>query len=167
MCQKRLAYLTATWFYSGYAPKASGTVGSFLTLPVAWACIYFGGVWAVLAASALFMMIGTWATNIVLKDIRGKKSTHKKKDDPGFVVIDEVAGQLLTFAGVASFMQTHLNMWWLLIIGFGLFRFFDIVKIWPACYYDRNVHTGFGVMMDDVVAGVYAAVCMAVIIYFI
>jgi phosphatidylglycerophosphatase A len=100
-------------------------------------------------------LIGWWATNVIL--------VSQKKNDPGFVVIDETVGQTLTFVLVASLGFS----WYTLICGFALFRFFDIVKIWPASYFDKSVHNAFGVLMDDVIAGIYAAIVLYGIMFFV
>ena len=72
------------------------------------------------------------------------------------MVIDEVAGQWLTLAAVAA---TPINF----AIGFVLFRFFDIVKPWPASRIDRHMHGGMGIMLDDIVAAIYAGAMLWVI----
>ncbi len=143
----KVAYLIATGFGSGLSPKAPGTVGSFAALLPIWGAAQFG-VWGILILSIFFFLSGWYATHIVLKT----QPIH----DPGYVVIDEFVGQTLAFLFVA-----YLGMpWYYYLIGFGLFRFFDIVKIWPASYFDEKVHNAFGVMMDDVVAGLYAALIL-------
>lgn len=139
------AYLIATWFKSGLSPKAPGTVGSLCTLPLAFVMIYFYGIWGILVSALLLFIIGERATKIVLSD-------SKDDLDPGFVVIDEVVGQLLAFVFVAVFPLTI----WSYVLGFAFFRFFDILKPWPVSYFDQKVHSAFGVMMDDVMAGLMA-----------
>lgn len=146
--QQKWAYLITTWFKSGLSPKAPGTMGSLATLPLAWILISLYGTIGVLVGAVLIFIVGQKATRIVLK--------HSKNSDPGFVVIDEVVGQLLTFLFVA---HLHQNVCFY-ILGFAFFRFFDIIKVWPASYFDKKVHTAFGVMMDDVVAGLYGAILL-------
>ena len=73
-----------------------------------------------------------------------------EQDDPGAVVVDEVVGQWLTLLPIAYDL-------WLYPVGFVLFRIFDVVKPWPIGWIDREVKGGFGIMADDVVAGLYAA----------
>ena len=87
----------------------------------------------------------------------------QSSSDPGFVVIDETVGQTLTFIFVAGMDFS----WVMVLLGFALFRFFDIVKIWPASYFDSSVHNAFGVMMDDVIAGLYAGIVLYGIMFFI
>ena len=149
-----IAWLFATWFGSGLSPKAPGTVGSFCALPMVLFGIY-GGQSGLLGVVISLFFIGIWATHIVLKT--------QKEQDPGFVVIDEVVGQSLTFLLALSFGLTG----WSLILGFLLFRFFDIIKLWPASFFDGRIHNAFGVMMDDVVAGLYASIVLYGIMFFI
>lgn len=139
-----LAHVIATWFFSGKSPFAPGTIGSLCTLPLIY-LIYPYGINAILFSALVCFIIGWFATRVILKT--------QENPDPGFVVIDEVVGQTLTFFAMPFLFAFS---WKMLIAGFILFRFFDIVKIWPASYFDKHVHSAFGVMMDDVVAGVYA-----------
>ena len=150
----KFAWLIATWFGSGFAKKAPGTIGSLCSLPLAFiGCLY--GPKALLGTAVVLFLLGWWATKVIL--------ISQKKTDPGFVVIDETVGQTLTFVLVASIGFS----WYTLICGFALFRFFDIVKIWPASYFDKSVHNAFGVMMDDVIAGIYAAIVLYGIMFFV
>ncbi len=142
--KETIAWVIATWFGSGCAPKAPGTIGSLFSLPLVLIGVW-AGPFAMLTTIILLFFIGWWAAHIVLKT--------QSKQDPGFVVIDETIGQSLTFVLVSSFPLS----WYIVVLGFVLFRFFDIIKFWPASFFDRSLHNAFGVMMDDVVAGVYAA----------
>jgi len=132
----------ATWFGAGLIPKAPGTWGSLAALPFAWVILHFGGVWWLGGAAVLVFLVGWWASNVY---VAGTRTT-----DPGAVVIDEVAGQWLTLLPASTLT------WWHWAVGFALFRFFDIVKPWPVGWADRRVKGGFGVMIDDVIAGLYA-----------
>ena len=145
--QEKLAWIMATWFGSGLSPKAPGTVGSLCSVPLAFIGFYCGTTAFFFTICTLFL-IGWWATRIVLRT--------QKQSDPGFVVIDETIGQSLTFALVVG-GPCSLTV---LIAGFLLFRLFDITKVWPASFFDRRVHTALGVMMDDVIAGLYAGVIL-------
>ena len=148
------AWVLATWFGAGCSPKAPGTIGSLFSLPLILIG-YLIGVKALILTLIVLFGLGWWATDVVLKT--------QKEQDPGFVVIDETVGQVLSFVLITSVGFT----WYYLVIGFALFRFFDIVKLWPASYFDQSVHTAFGVMMDDVIAGLYAAVTLYGITFFI
>jgi len=147
-----IAWILATWFGSGCSPKAPGTVGSFFSLPLMWIGLKYGTNLFVCMAIILFF-VGCWATGVVLKS--------QKDTDPGFVVIDETVGQMLTFALVINMPMS----WYVPLLGFALFRFFDIVKLWPASFFDKFVHNAFGVMMDDVIAGIYAALVLCGILF--
>lgn len=147
--KKRVSFIFATWFGVGYFPVASGTAGSLAALPPAFLAIHLGGWAALIALAAIVYIVGTFASNGVLK-----YSEH----DPSFIVIDEVAGQLITFIPVAGLLATRgIGGWWIYAAGFLLFRLFDITKPWPAGYLDRRVLNANGVMLDDVAAGLYAA----------
>lgn len=150
--KKSIAYLIATWFKSGLSPKAPGTVGSVCSLPLAWILTTYGGTWGIILGATVVFFIGWWATHIVLQD-------KSNGDDPGFVVIDETVGQVLSFVFVA---HSPLNIYFY-ILGFAFFRFFDILKPWPVSYFDKKVHSAFGVMADDVCAGLYAGGLLAII----
>ncbi len=135
------AALLATWFGSGLLPKAPGTWGSLAALPFAWVIASLGGPWALLVASLAVFALGIWASELYARRAGLK--------DPGVVVIDEVAGQWLAIVPVA------LQAAWL-PLAFLAFRFFDILKPWPIGWIDKQVSGGLGIMLDDMVAGLYA-----------
>lgn len=149
--KKSIAYLIATWFKSGLSPKAPGTVGSLCSVPLAWFLATYSGTWGIVLGSVVVFFIGWWATHIVLQD-------KSNGDDPGFVVIDETAGQVLSFVFIS---HTPINIY-CYILGFAFFRFFDILKPWPVSYFDKKVHSAFGVMTDDICAGLYAGILLAI-----
>lgn len=133
------AKLVATGLGSGYSPVAPGTAGSLvgllLFLPLA------GLAWPTqLAATAAVTLLGVLAAGRVAR-LLGRK-------DPGLVVVDEVAGQWITFLALPMTPVTALA-------GFLLFRLMDIVKPWPARDLER-LPGGLGIMADDVAAGIYA-----------
>jgi phosphatidylglycerophosphatase A len=82
------------------------------------------------------------------------------------VVIDEVAGQLLSFATVAELLQHNTHAWLIYLCGFGLFRLFDIVKPQPVRWADRKILNAWGVMLDDIIAGVYATLILYIFVSF-
>ncbi len=135
------ASLLATWFGSGLLPKAPGTWGSLAALPCAIVIAALAGPWGLLAAVLAVTAAGLWAADIY--------AARSGADDPGEVVIDEVAGQWLALVPAA------LDPW-LYAVAFLAFRFFDIVKVWPANWLDRNIKGAWGIMLDDLAAGVYA-----------
>lgn len=139
------AALVATWFGAGLLPKGPGTWGSAAALPFAWGLTAAGGPRLLLAAAALCFAVGWWASAVYVR-LTGA-------EDPGEVVIDEVAGQWLTLAAAPLEPLSYLA-------GFALFRLFDIWKPWPVRLADRSVGGGLGIMLDDVVAGLYALAVM-------
>ena len=138
----------ASGFGSGLSPFASGTVGSAVAL-LPWFALRELTWPLYLAALALAFAIGVWASDVVIRKLG--------VEDPGVVVWDEFVGQWITL--------TPLLIWprgWLWIgTGFVLFRVFDVWKPWPASWADRSVKGGFGAMLDDVLAGLYAALVLA------
>ena len=149
-----LSDVIALFFYSGKCPVAPGTSGSFFTLFLVMV-VYPFGFKGILIASIISYVLGLWATKEVL--------LRSENKDPSYVVIDETAGQLVTFLTVA-----HLPFSWInLVLGFALFRLFAITKLPPCSYFDQKVHNAFGVMTDDVFAGLYAGICLFLINYFI
>jgi phosphatidylglycerophosphatase A len=130
----------ASVFGAGYAPAASGTVGSFVTVVAVWLLPLTPLRIAV--ALVVVILVGIWAGARVER-VLGKK-------DPGVIVIDEVAGMLLS----VILLPRTLSV---LITAFLLFRLFDIWKPFPARE-SQALTGGMGVMVDDLIAGVYALV---------
>ena len=155
--KKSISFIIATFFGFGYSKIAPGTIGSLITLPLAFLLAYFFGIWGISIAVVLIFIIGTMATTEVLRH-----TPH----DPGFVVIDEVAGQLLTFASVAPFLKNNISAWHIYIAGFILFRIFDIFKPQPVRWADRNIENAWGVMLDDIIAGTYATLILYILFVF-
>lgn len=143
-----LARLIATWFYCGYFPKGPGTAGSVGALIVAWPLVAWHGwgpqAFALLAVASLIPSI--WAAGRVAQD-NGLK-------DPQIVVVDEVIGQWIALAGASTL--AHWG-WWL--AAFLLFRAFDILKPPPVRALER-IPGGAGIVLDDVGAGIYAALVL-------
>jgi phosphatidylglycerophosphatase A len=129
-----------SWFGSGYSPKAPGTAGSLAALPFAWGIATLWGPYALIIAGLAVAAIG-WAA---------AAATPEAQADPGWVVIDEVAGQWLTLAVVPPDLLLYF-------VGFIAFRFFDILKPWPVNTLEQRVPGALGVMIDDVAAAIYAA----------
>lgn len=139
--------LIATWFGVGRLRPAPGTLGSLAAMPFGYAIAYYTGLTGLMLAAFLLLIIGSMAATYY-----GKKSGQK---DDQTIVVDEVVG--LWVAAIPAAL--HLNLW---ITAFLLFRLFDIYKPWPASFFDkRKGGGGFDVMMDDVVAGFYAALGVA------
>ena len=154
---RSLSIWIATGLGSGYFPVAPGTAGSALglALVIAFRQTSLGplGLAASLATFAvLLFFVGVWSA--------GKAEKVFGRVDPGQVVIDEVAGQIITF------IATPRVTWIGLIAGFILFRAFDIVKPFPARQAER-FPGGWGIMLDDVVAGLYSLMVLVILGRFI
>jgi len=139
------AALLATWGGTGLLPRAPGTWGSLAALPFAWVLLAFGGWITLLIATLLVTVAGTWAAD------RYERAQGSK--DPGAIVVDEVAGQWLCLLPAALDPASFA-------VAFVAFRLFDILKPWPARLIDRRLGGGLGVMLDDIVAGLYALALM-------
>jgi len=141
----RPAWLIATWFGCGWMPKAPGTMGSLGAIPL-YLLVAQGGRGAVAAAAVAVTAVGIWASSVVARDL----GAH----DPQIVVVDEVAGILVTMIPMA------VVSWRAVLLGFVLFRLFDMTKPWPVRRFEK-LPGGWGIVMDDVAAGVLGAVVMA------
>jgi len=137
---RTLGVLIATCGYIGYAPIAPGTVGSLAAVVVYGIMRATGAEAAEVWLLAVVVLVGVWSASV--------SERHFQKTDPGTVVIDEVAGMLLTLLWIPV-------GWGGVAAGFFAFRFFDIVKPFPARQAER-LHGGVGIVVDDLVAGVYA-----------
>ncbi|MDD2758890.1 MAG: phosphatidylglycerophosphatase A [Methylomonas sp.] len=133
--------LLAFGFGSGLSRVMPGTLGTVAALPLYWVLQQAEG-WIYLPATLICIVAGVWICDEAAK----KLQVH----DYGGIVWDEIAGLLLTMCWVPFSWQS-------LLAGFVLFRFFDFLKPWPIGWLDRKVSGGFGIMLDDVVAGVFAA----------
>ena len=145
---RKISYLIATGFGSGYFPIASGTAGSLVALiiyiffpldPVYWSVI-----------TILTFILGVWAAGVVEKDLM---------KDPGIVVIDEFVGQWIALLFLPKTM-------WIFIASFLLFRLLDIIKPYPARQVE-HLRGGMGIMLDDVFAGIYTNILLQGIVCFI
>jgi phosphatidylglycerophosphatase A len=140
------AFLIATWFGCGYAPKAPGTAGSLAGLVIAIAFGYAGyGRGALLALTAILLAPGIWSASVVAKETN--------TTDPQIVVVDEVIGQWITLAGASTFN------WKTYIAAFALFRLLDMWKPAPARQLE-SLPGGWGIVADDVMAGLYGALAI-------
>lgn len=134
--------LIATWFGSGLLPWVPGTWGSLAALPFAIAIAALGGPWLLLAAALCAFGLGVWASSVYADNMGA--------EDPGPVVIDEVAGMWLALVPFTLDLSSYT-------FAFLFFRLFDIIKVWPANIAERRLKGGWGIMTDDMIAGVYAA----------
>lgn len=148
---RRPSHVIATFFGAGALRPAPGTWGTLAGVLVfallnpaveqaaAALSVSTAALWLSLAAALFFL--GVWATGETARDMG--------VEDHGGMVVDEVAAVWLVCALVPASWP-----WW--VGAFAAFRFFDIVKIWPGSWFDKHLHGGWGVMVDDVVAGLYA-----------
>ena len=144
----RLGLFIATCGYLGYVPVAPGTFGSAAGLVVFAAVRWSGSPALELAVIILLFAVGVWSANAAERHFGGV--------DPAPVILDEVVGMLITLA----FLPVNITG---AIVGFLLFRLFDVVKPWPANRFEA-LHGGFGVMADDAMAGVYGNVAMRLLV---
>ncbi len=146
-----LALLVGTFFYTGLSPVSSGTVGSFAAALLYYFIPALQNIDVLSIACLVVLVAGIWSGGVVERAL--------KLQDPGIVVIDEVLGQwvalsTLMYAGNLTFV----------ILAFLFFRFFDIIKTPPARYFEK-MHGGTGIMLDDVVAGLYANFSAHLVMY--
>jgi len=138
-----------TGFYSGYCPVAPGTAGTLVGVCLFWGFAKFTPPLYLLTVLA-FIFLSAWIAE-------GAEKRFQKKDAP-CIVIDEICGLLVTMALVP---WSWLNVG----LGFFLFRFFDILKPFPARWMEKKLPGGWGVVLDDVAAGLYAAIMLHGAIY--
>lgn len=142
--------MVASGFGLGLAPVAPGTFGSLLGIPLYIAVLHVTeGVGPTLAIVGLLVLVACW--------IADRAERILGQHDSGEIVIDEIVGMLVALLWVPP---TLLN----LVLAFALFRFFDIVKLWPADAIDRRMPGGAGVVLDDVVSGIYANLLMRLVL---
>lgn len=147
----RIVLIFATWFGTGIIPFAPGSWGSLAALPFA------------VGAYSLGLFISCFSLLVIFFfsiPVSGAASKIMEKEDPSSVVIDEVAGIFVTLFLVPI-------SWTIIVSGFILFRIFDIIKPFPVGLIDKKIKGGAGIVLDDIMAGIYANVCLWVILIFI
>ena len=150
----------------GRFPKIPGTVGTLGGFPLTALFLWPGNFWAYLGGCVLCIPLSAW--------VCGEAERIMDEKDPGPVVLDEIVAMPICFLGVFGVMEfqptgmptltdvIHMKQWWLwALLGFGLFRLFDIWKPGPVNTL-QNLHGGWGVTMDDVLAGVVVSVILGV-----
>jgi phosphatidylglycerophosphatase A len=143
------AALIATWFGAGLLPVGPGTWGSAAALLWAWAILAFGGPWALALATVCVFAAGLWAAGVFAKALNA--------EDPPEIVVDEVCAQWLVLLVTPPTLLGFLA-------AFAVFRIFDTAKVWPANWADRTLHGPAGIMLDDAIAGLYAALAMTFLV---
>ena len=148
---RRFIITIATWGGTGFSPVASGTVGTLAAIPL---YLVYARLPLVLYVATLvpFFFFASW--------VAGRAEVIFGEQDSGKIVIDEVVGYLVTMTGVPLSWQS-------VVAGFFLFRFFDIVKIEPARWCDRRLKNGYGVVLDDVAAGIYSCIALHLLLRFL
>lgn len=142
-------HFLALGFGSGLAPKAPGTFGTLAAIPVFLIAMQL---------PSLYFLLLTLFMSVAGIYICGKAAEDAGVHDHGAIVWDEIVGFMIT-------MYMIPVSWVTILVGFALFRFFDILKPWPISYLDKNCHGGLGIMLDDVAAGIAAWACMMLIFY--
>jgi phosphatidylglycerophosphatase A len=137
----------ASGFGAGFSPVAPGTAGTLVAVPLAWA-LSLAPLWPRLALVAAALPPAAWICGAAARQDGGK--------DPGWVVLDEILGFLVATAFVPAGPAVYLA-------AFLLFRLFDIIKPPPAGGIDRRLAGGWGILLDDVAAGLYTALCLALL----
>jgi phosphatidylglycerophosphatase A len=144
----KAAVLLATGFYAGRAPHAPGTVGTLVALPFCFALAKLDTLWA----GAVLVLFVVAAIRVAGR----AEVLLGRKDAPG-IVIDEMAGMMIGLAGLPFTLETA-------VVGFAAFRIFDILKPFPARRIDTRMSGGLGIVLDDVVAGVYTNLLVRVLV---
>ena len=140
----------ACGFGSGLVPKAQGTFGSAAAI-LPWLLLRALSLPAYLLVVLAVFALGVWACNVAGRLLG--------VDDHRSLVIDEFVGQWI------ALLPALFAPWWIVLAGFVLFRLFDVWKPWPIGWLDRRLKSGMGVMVDDVVAGVFAALALAALMH--
>lgn len=133
-------HFLAFGFGSGAAPLAPGTFGTLVAIPV-YLLIMSLPLWAYLLIVGVMTMVGIWLCDVTSRDL----GVH----DHSGIVWDEIVGYLVTMIAAPQ------GIGWI-VAGFLLFRFFDIIKPWPIRRIDRQVEGGWGIMLDDIIAGIFS-----------
>ena len=148
---EKIILLLATWFGTGFLPFVPGTWGSLAALPFAAGAYSLGDIFSCLSLLIIFFLS---------IPVSGRASKIMKREDPSHVVIDEVAGIFATLFLVPV-------SWTSIAAGFILFRIFDILKPYPVGMIDKRIKGGAGIVLDDIMAGIYANVVLRVILILI
>jgi phosphatidylglycerophosphatase A len=138
------AHFLGFGFGSGLVPVMPGTMGSLAAIPLI-VVMSFLTIIPYIVVTLIAAVVGIYICQKVSDDL----AVH----DHGAIVWDEIAGMMIVFIAIPI-------SWHSLLMGFLLFRFFDILKPWPISFLDKNVHGGWGIMVDDLVAGALSLACL-------
>jgi phosphatidylglycerophosphatase A len=151
--RRRLLASPAGWiacgFGSGLTPKAQGTFGSLAAI-LPWLLLRTLSVPAWVGVIVAAFALGVWVCHIAGRIIG--------VDDHRSLVWDEFVGLWITL------LPALVAPWWAVVTGFVLFRLFDVWKPWPIAWFDRRVKGGFGVMLDDAIAGIFAGIVLYLVL---
>ena len=148
-----IANILASGFYVGKLPFAPGTFGTLVAIPLI--LIYWNkGLLVQFSITMAVFLVGIWAATVIVGDTT--VDTDKAHIDPDFVVIDQIAGYMVTMIAIEPTL-IHLAL------GFVLFRIFDIFKPPPIKMFEK-LPSGIGIMVDDIIAGVYSWIVLFAII---
>ena len=148
---KQPVHFLAFGFGAGLMPQAPGTFGTLVAVPV-YLLIMQLSLPVDLMVLAFMTAVGVW--------VCGRTSADLGVHDHGGIVWDEMVGYLVTLAAVPP-------SWWNMLLAFVLFRVFDIAKPWPISWVDRRVSGGLGIMVDDIIAALFALPVVHLINYFL
>jgi len=140
----KTALLLSSWFGAGLMPIAPGSFGTLAALPLVIIINYLGVVHSTISL-IIILPLSLWASHLSQNLLEG--------NDPSEIVIDEVTG---LFIAVFLLPLSWLNI----ILGFCLFRIFDILKPFPIGLIDKNLKGGIGIVLDDIMAGIYVNICL-------
>ncbi|MCB1532350.1 MAG: phosphatidylglycerophosphatase A [Alphaproteobacteria bacterium] len=145
----------ATWFGFGFFRPGPGTWGSIGAIPPALALFLLGGIKGFIGGLIFLIAIGFWAARHFDKATGGH--------DNSMIVIDEAAGQWIAMIPALYFVGMNA---FLVFFSLVLFRFFDILKPWPISWVDKSIKGAAGVMLDDILAGLIAALILTGVIFY-
>lgn len=148
---KKPIHILAFGFGAGASPKAPGTMGTLVAIPI-FLLLSELPLFVYVVLVLLITGFGVYICDRCAKDLQ----VH----DHSGIVWDEIAGYLITMIAIP------MNLW-TVFLGFVLFRFFDILKPWPIGYFDKQVKGGLGIMLDDVIAGIFSWVILYTLVHFL
>jgi phosphatidylglycerophosphatase A len=150
---RRLIVLLATWWGVGFCPLAPGTVGTLAAIPL-FLVLSLLPFWLYLSCLLGLALLACWAA--------GRAEAIFGEQDPHAIVIDEVVGFLAVMIALPPTWPTWLSV----LAGFILFRAFDVIKPPPIRFLERTVKGGYGVVLDDVLAALYAHIALRILFLF-